>query len=278
MALSPANASQFQACFPNWITDSLADRTDIEAGSKWGLREIGSFKLLRTKFGPRFPYSLNGVRSEAIQLVEITPDLRAAVNLLGSDWQQYKRSDLLRLAGTFSPFFSILAEVLEQSATPNPNRFLRGADIVDASDEIIDETGEQSSQSSSYSELSSSPAERPIKRVRQTQSEDSYHPSLQSDQSAHDRQIKSEITTNACAFYFLQCVTESTRNNRNEHSFRLEWALMQDTFTVNTPRGQFSTTNDGNLVYRAMSSGFWKRYINFLYCSIEVILSEISCF
>ncbi|KAH7418913.1 hypothetical protein BKA64DRAFT_211816 [Cadophora sp. MPI-SDFR-AT-0126] len=249
---TPEDAPQFFACFPNWPADSLEHRTDIEAGSKWGLREIGSFKLLRQSRGLRFPVFLEDDAAEAIRRVEESQDIQTAVNLLISDWQRHNRSELLRLAGIFAPFFSLLAEVLEQPPTPNPDRYFRRAD--DAPDALPEVVG-QSSQSSSFSAPLSSPLEPPAKRFRETHSADSYHPSHQSDQSTYDRQIKSEFTTNACAFYFLQCVTESTRNDGDRASFRLEWALTQDTFTVETPRGQFSSTNDGNLVYRDGSSG-----------------------
>ena len=259
----PKDPPAFFACFPNWPADSLEHRTDIEAGSRWGLREIGSFKLLRQKLGSRFPVSLNDDYMEAKRLVETSPDIQAAVNLFGSNWRQYSRSELRRMAGTFTPFFSLLAEVLEQPATPNPERYLRGVDIVPGLG--------QSSQSSSSSEPTSSPLEPPAKRFRETQSADSYHPSHQSDQSTHDRQIKSEFTTNACVFHFLECVTESVRDKYKKGSFRLEWALTQDTISVDTPRSQFSSTNDGGLVYRDRSSGFWKRRTGLTYCSIEVI-------
>jgi hypothetical protein len=258
---SPKDVAAFFACFPHWPADSLKHRTDIEAGSRWGLREIGTFKLLRQKLGNRFPVSISDNYTEAERLVKASRDIQAAINLLGSNWRQHNRSELLSLAGIFTPFFSLLAEVLEQPATPNPDRYLRGSDIILGS-----------SQSSSSSEPPSSPLEPPAKRLRETQSADSYHPSHQSDQSTHDRQVKSEITTNACVFHFLQCVTESVRNNNHEKSFRLEWALTQDTFYVETPRCQFSSTNDGSLIYRDGSSGYWKRRTNLCYCSIEVIV------
>ena len=267
---APEDVPQFLACFQNWPADSLEHRTEIEAGSHWGLREIGSFKLLRQRCGARFPVSLQDDAAEALRRVGESQDIQNAVNLLTSNWRRHNRSELLRLAGTFAPFFSLLAEVLEQPATPNSNRYLRRAD--DVFNTAIPEVAGQSSQSSSFSGPPSSPLEPPAKRFRETHSADSYHPSQQSDQSTYDRQIKSEFTTNACAFNFLQCVTESTRNNGDKGSFRLEWALTQDTFSVETPRSQFSSTNDGNLVYRDGSFGYWKRGTSLSYCSIEVIL------
>jgi hypothetical protein len=268
----PADATQFSVCFPNWPADSLEHRIDIEAGSKWGLREIGSFKLLRRRYGARFPASLDDYLLDATSRVEESEDIQNAVSLLASDWRQHNRSDLLRLAGPFASFFSLLAELLEQPATPNPDRVIRTQ--VDASAITYTEVASNSSQSSLSSEPGSSPSEPPAKRFRETRSADSYHPSHQSDQSTYDRQVKSECTTNACVFHFLQCVTESTRNDDTRASFRLEWALTQDTFTVDTPRSQFSSINDGNLVYRDGSSGAWKRRTNLSYCSIEVNIAK----
>jgi hypothetical protein len=268
----PTNAAQFAACFPNWPADSLEHRLNIEAGSRWGLHEIGTFKLLRQRNGKGVPFSLTNYILEATRRVEESQEIQNALTLLASDWRRHNRSDLLRLAGIFAPFFSLLAEVLEQPATPNPDRPNRGSANASASAIIDSEAVSESSQSSLSSEPGSSPSEPPAKRFRETRSADSYHPSHQSDQSTYDRQVKSEFTTNACVFHFLQCVTESTRNNDDDTaSFRLEWSLTQDTFTVDTPRSQFSSTNDGNLVYRDRSSGEWKRRTDLSYCSIEVI-------
>jgi hypothetical protein len=269
----PATATQFSACFPNWPADSLELRIGIEAGSRWGLREIGSFKLLRERFARITPDALNNYISEATRRVGESQDIQNAVKLLASNWRQHTRSDLLRLAGIFAPFFSLLAELLEQPDLPGPDRPTRAS--ASAASAIA--YAEVVSESSQSSEPGSSPHEPPAKRLRETRSEDedSYQPSHQSDQSTFERQVKSEFTTNACAFHFLECVTESTRNNDDaKPSFRLEWSLTQDTFTVDTPRSQFSSTNDGNLVYRDSSSGVWTRRTGISYCSIEVIKNE----
>src|SRR6266536_4223176 len=125
---SPKDVPQFFACFPNWPADSLEHRANIEAGSKWGLREIGSFKLLRRSHGPRFPAQLEDDAAEALRRVGGSQDIKTAVKFLDSNWQQHNRSELLRLGGTFAPFFSLLAEVLEQPATPKPDRYFRTAD------------------------------------------------------------------------------------------------------------------------------------------------------
>ena len=73
------------ACFPGLPSNSLLYRRDIEAGSKWGLREIESFKLLRQKRGPRFPVPFNGNFTEAKELVKTSQDIQAAVSLLDSN-------------------------------------------------------------------------------------------------------------------------------------------------------------------------------------------------
>jgi hypothetical protein len=112
----PKDVAQFLTCFPNWPADSLEHRANIRAGSQWGLREVGSFKLLRQKHGPRFPGSLRNDYTEAEQLVERSEDVQAAISLLNSNWRKHNRSELLRLAGKFSSFFGLLAEVLEQPA------------------------------------------------------------------------------------------------------------------------------------------------------------------
>ncbi|PQE19767.1 hypothetical protein CJF32_00010206 [Rutstroemia sp. NJR-2017a WRK4] len=261
----PANAVQFSACFPNWTADSLEQRIGIEAGSRWGLPEIGLFKLLRERRGRALPASLKNYLSEATRRVDESQDIKKVVELLASNWRQHTQSDLLRLAGIFAPFFSLLAEVLEQPDPPDPDRPTR-----DSANASYAEAVSESSQSSLSSD-GSAMHEPPAKRLRETRSGDSYHPSHQSDQSTFERQVKSEFTTNACAFHFLECVTESTRNKDDpKPSFRLEWSLTQDTFTVDTPKSRFSSTNDGNLVYRASSlSGEWTRRTDLSYCSIE---------
>jgi hypothetical protein len=63
--------------------------------------------------------------------------------------------------------------------------------------------------------------------------------------------MKSEATTNACVYELLRCVTELSRRS-DDPPFRLEWSITQDTFAVQAGEHHYSTTNDGNLLYRAL--------------------------
>jgi hypothetical protein len=110
---SPKDVAQFLTCFPNWPADSLEHRENIGPGSKWGYREIGNFKLLCQKHDPRFPSSLISNYTDAEKLVERSGDIQTAIGLLNTNWCKHNRSELLHLAGTFSSFFGLLAEVLE---------------------------------------------------------------------------------------------------------------------------------------------------------------------
>jgi hypothetical protein len=105
--------------------------------------------------------------------------------------------------------------------------------------------------------------------VRQYRSSDSYIPSDQSDQSSHNHRTKSEMTTNACVYELLRCVTELLRGGSNPRVY-LEWSITHDTFIVEAGKLSYSTTNDGSLVHKAHREGHWQRASKISYCSIEV--------
>lgn len=105
--------------------------------------------------------------------------------------------------------------------------------------------------------------------MRQDRSSESYIPSDQSDQSSYDQRTKSEITTNACVYELLRCVTELLRRD-TEPPVYLEWSITHDTFTVEAGALTYSTTNDGSLVHKVHRHGYWQRASKYSYCSIEV--------
>jgi len=104
--------------------------------------------------------------------------------------------------------------------------------------------------------------------MRQDRSSESYIPSDQSDQSSYDHRAKSEITTNACVYELLRCVTELLRRE-TEPPVYLEWSITHDTFTVEAGALKYSTTNDGSLVHKVHRGGYWQRASKYSYCSIE---------
>jgi len=105
--------------------------------------------------------------------------------------------------------------------------------------------------------------------MRQDRSSESYIPSDKSDQSSYDHQAKSEITTNACVYELLRCITELLRRE-TEPSVYLGWSITHDTFTVEAGALIYSTTNDGSLVHKVHRNGYWQRASQYSYCSIEV--------
>ncbi|KAG4024928.1 hypothetical protein MFRU_083g00020 [Monilinia fructicola] len=256
----PKNAKEFHQEFPEWPTRSLENRTDIPAGSYWGRGEIESFKILRVRQQRTnmLLRQLHRFTDDATQRVNQSQDIQNAIHFLGTDWRIHNAADLLTLGGKFAPFFTLLADVLQQPETPQPDRQLRNRETY------------QSPSPATSTSTSSSPSQPPAKRIRITNSAESYIYSQETDQSTHDRQRKSEITTNACIYTLLNCIAENTRREDDETTFRLEWTITQDTFHVAEKKPyEFSSTNDGNLVYRDRSSGQWKRRGKISYCSIE---------
>lgn len=263
----PTDLTTFLECFPSWPDDSLAHRTDIEAGSRWRIRDIGTFQVLCPDRRRDFPRWLQREYPEAADRVTGSPEIQRAIQLLGTKWTGLNRAELMCTSGAFVSFFDLLAEVIEQPPTPRPNRLFRERQPV------ARDVG-SSSQESSSSGPPSSPLEPPPKRIREHHSAESYDPPNASDgesnQSRYDQQVKPEPVTNACVYHLLQCVTENARRV-GDNLFRLEWALTQDTFHVRTPHSYFSSKNDGSLVRRGLTpSGQWKRQDDISYCSIEV--------
>jgi hypothetical protein len=269
---TPSNVRGFLERFPDWPRDSLEQRSDIEAGSRWTIRDIGTFQILRLEIRRDFPRWLQDRYEEARESVRASTEVQRAIQLLRTNWRGLSRAALIEASGSFGAFFSLLAEVIEQPPTPMPDRYLR-SDISPTGQ--IPQSSQESS-SSGQSSLPSSPLERPPKRMRgqrYSDRSDSYHPSNhsgdESEQSRYDEQIKAELVTNGCFYHFLECVTENSRRV-GDGGFRLEWALTQDSFHVRTPQSHFSSKNDGGLVHRGNISGQWKRQSDISYCSIEI--------
>lgn len=267
---TPSNVREFFEKFPDWQNDSLEHRSDIEAGSRRTIRDIGTFQILRLKKNDTFPKWLDDLHEEAKDRVRASTEIQRAVQLLRTNWTGLSRAALIEASGSFGAFFSLL--VIEQPPTPIPDRYLRR----EIPPKLQIPQSSQESSSSGQSSLPSSPLERPPKRMRgQSYSDrsDSYHPSNESvdesEQSRYNEQVKAEPVTNGCFYHFLECVTENSRQIGDD-GFRLEWALTQDSFYVRTPKSEFSSKNDGGLVHRDNISGQWKRQSDISYCSVEV--------
>jgi hypothetical protein len=82
---------------------------------------------------------------------------------------------------------------------------------------------------------------------------------------------RDELATNTCINELLRCVTELGRKETDPVT-RMEWSIAPDSFKVRAGKHQFSSTNDGGLVQRAIKSGLWQRTSTICYCSVEVLI------
>jgi hypothetical protein len=105
-ARTPANVKRFPERFPSWPGDSLAQRIDIEAGSWWTIRDIGTFQILRQRETKDFPEWLDDHYLEAKERVSGSKEIQGAVQLLDTDWRQLSRAALLEASGSFAPFLA----------------------------------------------------------------------------------------------------------------------------------------------------------------------------
>jgi hypothetical protein len=55
-AHAPADMQEFMERFPSWPKDSLKQIIDIEAGSRWTIRDIGIVQVLRQDLSRDFPH------------------------------------------------------------------------------------------------------------------------------------------------------------------------------------------------------------------------------
>lgn len=172
--------------------------------------------------------------------------------------------ELSQSAGRLAPFFTLLAQVLETPMVSDPRRELRSH-----GGEVYPVFSSSPPQPPSLSSLPSSPVQPPRKKQRPDHSSESYIPSEPSDQSSHDLRRKPEITTNACIYELLRCVTELYREDSSP-LVHLEWSITHDTFSVQAGELLYTTTNDGSLVHRGCRDGYWQRVSEYSYCSIEV--------
>jgi hypothetical protein len=233
-ARTPADVQEFIERFSSWPQDSLKQRVDIDSGSRWTIRDIGTFQVLRIDMSREFPAWLQDQFIEASDRVRTSTEIQRAIKLLGTNWMQLSRAALIKASGSFGAFFSLLAEIIEHPPTPTPDRYLR---------DILQQSSQPSQgSSSSASEPPSSPLEPAPKRMRAHRDSDSYHPSNDSgNESEHSRygeRVKAEPVTNACFYHFLEYVTENSRRVEDD-GFRLEWALTQDSFHVQTLHSYF---------------------------------------
>jgi hypothetical protein len=98
---------------------------DIEAGSRWKYRDLGTFQILRLDRRRDFPVWLQDQYSEARERVRESTEIQRAIQLIRTNWRRLNRAALLEASGSFAPFFSLLAEVIKQPPTPRPDRYLR---------------------------------------------------------------------------------------------------------------------------------------------------------
>jgi hypothetical protein len=275
----PTSIEQFPQVFPNWPDDSIAQRKDsIGPGSSWGLREIGTFQVIRQPPTDRVPLFLEDFWAESESLVSRNSDFQALFRLLESDWRAFNHEKIQKAAGPFASFLCALSQVMEEPVTADTDRLMRPREGsrppgVDSTPHSVPASSSSNSQEAPVP-FGSSPPEReyPNKRVRQYRSSGSYVPSdPESDQSIYDQRAKSEFTTNSCINELLRCVTELSRTKADcSHGHRMEWSIAPDTFIVQAGQHRFSSTNDGGLVNRGTRSGQWQRLSETCYCSVEV--------
>ena len=77
------------------------------------------------------------------------------------------------------------------------------------------------------------------------------------------------MTTDACVYELLHCVTEHLRGGSKPRVY-LQQSIPHDTFIVEAERLSYSTSNDRSLVHKAHCKGYWQRALKISYCSIEV--------
>ncbi|KAH6711896.1 hypothetical protein BKA61DRAFT_693862 [Leptodontidium sp. MPI-SDFR-AT-0119] len=263
------NTQAFKDLFQSWLQDSLAFRTDpLRPGSLWEKREIGTFQILRCPSEREVPVPLRPYICEATAWVGKCQDIRSAIELLGRNLRNLTHYELAHSAGKFAPFFTLLAQVLETPIFSDPRRELRSQIAESSANPAGSVISSSSPLPPSLPSVPSSPIQPPSKKIRQHRSSDSYIPSDQSDQSSFNHRTKSEMTTNACIYELLRCVTELLRGG-DEPPVYLEWSITHDTFIVEAGKLTYSTTNDGSLVHKAHRDGYWQRASKYSYCSIE---------
>ena len=271
---APESLEHFTKVFPNWPEDSLSRRIDrIGSGNSWGIREIGTFQVLRTPPTGDIPPFLKDYWAESENRVAGNVALQTLFELLNRDWRSMNHEQIQKAAGPFASFLSALSQVMEDPITADSDRLMRDR-FQSRLDDIGSDPNIPASDSSNSQEtpppFSSSPPEYPRKRLRPDRSSGSYVPSdPESDQSIYDQRAKSEFATNFCIYELLRCVTELSRKT-TDSSHKVEWGIVPNTFEVKAGQHQFSSTNDGGLVNKATRSGQWQRVSDICYCSVEV--------
>ncbi|KAH8663711.1 hypothetical protein BGZ60DRAFT_529963 [Tricladium varicosporioides] len=272
---APGSIEQFGQIFPNWPDDSISQRKDpIPSGSSWGIPEIGTFQAFREPPTDRVPLFLEGYWAESESRVSENVDLQALFELLEGPWRALNHEKIQKAAGPLASFLSALSQVMEDPIVADNDRLMRErvqSQLTDlGSDQNVPASGSLSQETPPP--FSSSPPEQeyPRKRFRADRSSSgSYVPSdPESDQSMYDQRAKSEFATHFCMIELLRCVTELSRKNAG-FDHRVEWGIVPNTFIVQAGQHQFSSTNDGGLVHRAVRSGHWQRVSEICYCSLE---------
>ncbi|TAQ84966.1 hypothetical protein B7494_g6717 [Chlorociboria aeruginascens] len=121
----PSNVREFLERFADWPNDSQEQRGDIEAGSRWTIRDIGTFQILRLEMRRDFPRWLQDRYEEARERVMASTESQRAIQLLRTNWRGLSQTALIEASSSFGAFFSLLAKVIEQPPTPMPDRYLR---------------------------------------------------------------------------------------------------------------------------------------------------------
>jgi hypothetical protein len=63
---APDSLEQFMNIFSNWPEDSISQRTDrVGSGSSWGIREIGTFQVIRKPLTEETPLFLKDYWAES---------------------------------------------------------------------------------------------------------------------------------------------------------------------------------------------------------------------
>jgi hypothetical protein len=135
---APVSLEQFMKVFSNWPEDSISQRTDrVGLGSSWGIREIGTFQVIRRPPTEETPLFLKDYFADFIRASQSRLEVDEPWTNPGS-----RRS--------IASFLSALSQVMEEPITADSDRLMRErvqSQLVDLrSDPNLPESGSSNSQ------------------------------------------------------------------------------------------------------------------------------------
>lgn len=204
-SMYPKNKEEFKSMFASWPNNCISERDDpVPSGSAWGLRELETFQVLRKQPRKQYPNFLRQYIVRVEKIVGLNYDMTAACELLDRNLRNMTQYQLANEAGSFMPFLTLLAQVLDTSVISEPGRVLR-SNVAEHPESQTSSTDWSSSplrlislqpRPSSSSPIQQRPsASAPLKQPPSSSSPiqhsspsgRSYIPSIQSDQSSYEQ-------------------------------------------------------------------------------------------